>query len=84
MSNNNIVEKPWTDEQTSWLEEFQSNNEVHGYTCPNMDVNCANHRKLIPTNNGWICGCGRYIQNWVSENALKIGEKLWQKKRERL
>lgn len=55
------------------LNERQNNSQLHPYTCdrnaPECEVNQTprNYSKdgvLIATENGWICPCGKYKQNW--------------------
>lgn len=84
MKDGDIFSSPWSDEQVEYLEKLQGNDMFHGYTCPGIFDSCSNHRKLVPTNNGWVCWCGNYIQDWVDNESLITGERLWQNKVERL
>jgi hypothetical protein len=61
------MKAPWTDEQVKKLKAWQANDRYHAFTCPGHHNNCFDHRKLIPTNEGWICACGEYRQDWAHD-----------------
>jgi len=53
----------WTDEQVRKLNEFQACGHMHPFTCPG-EGDCPS-RELIATNEGWVCACGGYTQDWA-------------------
>lgn len=60
---------PFTKKQVTELNDLQSNNQFHGYTCCSHN-GCTrseknNWGKLLATKDGWICPCGKYKQNWA-------------------
>lgn len=66
------VTAPFTDEQVASLKLFQQSG-FHPFTCCSTD-NEGNHCErnkqpnsgaLIPTNEGWVCPCGKYTQDWA-------------------
>jgi len=59
---------PWTDEQVAKLNEFQSCDHAHPFTCPG-EGGCPS-RNLIATNEGWVCACGDYTQDWAHEGMF--------------
>ena len=50
------------------LNLHQQDERFHPYTCPGDFDECENQRKLIPTNDGWVCACGKYTQDWAHGN----------------
>jgi hypothetical protein len=48
---------------------------VHPFTCCSHDscdrLNQPNEGALIPSNEGWICPCGKYKQNWCHDFMCK-------------
>lgn len=77
----NIIEAPFTDEQVKLLNEFQNMGSIHPFTCmsPEAIPEClragkevdgkympgTDEGKLIARNEGWICPCGKYTQDWA-------------------
>lgn len=57
------IKAPWTDEQVEKLNDFQTCGRVHPFTCPG-NSRCP-QLKLTATNEGWVCACGEYKQNWA-------------------
>lgn len=60
----------FTKEIVEQLNKRQQEGTFHPYTCDRSFLECEtrfNHLKdgvLIATENGWICPCGKYKQNW--------------------
>ena len=63
----------WTQEKIDELNSNQKSGKFHPLTCDRKSKNCEinvtprNYHKdgiLIATENGWICPCGSYKQNW--------------------
>ncbi len=67
---------PWTDEQVKNLNDFQKNGVMHPFTCPGEHKECAAQRELIATNDGWVCACGKYTQNWAHPFMFKSQEEI--------
>ncbi len=67
------IKSPWTDEQVKALNEFQKLGFVHEYTCGGKNCKRSkveDNRVLVATNNGWVCPCGEYKQDWAQEHAF--------------
>lgn len=60
-----MIRAPWTDAQVELLKQWQEHGMVHPFTCPGERPECKGHRELIPTNDGWVCNCGEYKQDWA-------------------
>ena len=63
------IKAPFTDEQVANLKRYQECAWVHPFTCCS-DGECKRSERLdqgtlIPTNDGWVCPCGNYKQNWA-------------------
>lgn len=58
---------PWSPEKVAALNAQQSNGRFHPYTCPGDLPDCEKHRNLIATEQGWVCACGKYKQEWAHE-----------------
>ena len=60
-----IVKAPWTEEQIKLLDERQTREDMHPYTCE-----CGHN--LEPFKSGWYCEnqCG-YHQDWCLEEDVK-------------
>lgn len=56
---------PWTQETVDALNRYQQEGKFHPYTCPGNKPDCAKHRNLIATTDGWVCQCGEYKQDWA-------------------
>lgn len=63
----------WSEEQIKELNDFQRKGEFHPYTCPG-DNDCSD-RILIATENGWVCSCGEYTQDWAHSFHFEDGGK---------
>lgn len=68
------IEQPFTNLEAEKLNEFQQSGVFHPFTCdrkaPECEVNVlprnfAKDGVLIATNEGWVCPCGKYKQNWA-------------------
>ena len=64
------IKAPWTDEQVKALNETQHLGFVHEFTCAGN--NCKRSERedngiLVATNEGWVCPCGEYKQDWAHE-----------------
>lgn len=72
------IKAPFTDEQVEKLNNFQLNSKYHPFTCgsPEEITECKRAKNegetfeekqgiLIATNDGWVCPCGKYKQNWA-------------------
>ena len=60
-----IVRVPWTAEQVSALDTFQTADYIHPFTCKEEHPGCD--RRLIPTPGGWICPHCDYTQDWCHD-----------------
>jgi len=64
-----VVKAPFTDEQVKAIQAWQD--EWGLYTCcshNNCDrINQPNEGLLNVTNEGFVCPCGDYTQNWCSD-----------------
>jgi hypothetical protein len=68
ITDENDIYAPFTDEQVQKLNESQKSITMHPFTC--MGTFCdrgkaENEGILIATNQGWICPCGQYTQNYA-------------------
>ena len=88
------IKAPFTNEQVNNLNEYQSLGIGHPFTCGGQPTeftdesgtfteksreNCPNEGTLIATNDGWVCPCGKYKQDWAHKfmtdtEALKNSE----------
>jgi len=68
------MDVPFNDDQVQKLNEYQRNEFFHPFTCGggnienNLDCERQNNKGegiLIATNEGWVCPCGKYKQNWA-------------------
>lgn len=66
-----MIIAPWSDEYVKMLNEMQGDGRYHPYTCPGDRPECQDQRNLVATNNGWVCQCGKYKQEW--SHALPKG-----------
>lgn len=57
---NLILRAPWTPAQVEILNGWQSNGEMHPYTCGNDSSHL-----LVATVNGWTCTRCYYTQDWA-------------------
>jgi rubrerythrin len=66
---------PWTDEQVSALNRFQTERQFHPFTCGGDRTDAA-HRayqaehggdfgQLVATKDGWVCPVCGYRQQWA-------------------
>lgn len=61
------IDAPFTDEQVENLNAFQENMLAHPFTCDGSGCGQDVSAILKATNEGWICPCGKYKQNWAHE-----------------
>jgi hypothetical protein len=63
----------WSKEEVDRLNQSQKSRLVHPYTCDRGHPDCEVNQRprdyskdgiLIATEQGWICPCGNYKQNW--------------------
>lgn len=66
------ITAPWTQEQVDLLNAAQTSGYLHPFTCPGDRDVCKFHRDLIATVDGWVCGCGRYRQDWAFDFPPEI------------
>lgn len=91
-----IIKAPWNDEQVEKLENWQAGMiaqpidgglailTVHPFTCCGHEGcdRSTDDGILRPTNDGWVCPCGKYKQDWchdfmVGNNAPEpVGKSL--------
>ena len=71
------VMAPFSKEQVESLKMYQNHLEMHPFTCGSPDDIQECHRRngmnegiLIPMEEGWVCPCGQYRQNWCHEHML--------------
>jgi hypothetical protein len=67
-----MIEAPWTAEQVRKLNEYQTCDWVHEFTCPADDPNFTlSHetlgRVLIAKQDGWHCPSCLYRQMWAHD-----------------
>jgi hypothetical protein len=62
-----MIKAPWSDEVVERLKAWQADDRFHPFTCPGDKPGCKRHRELIPTNEGWVCACGEYRQDWAHD-----------------
>jgi hypothetical protein len=63
-----IIKAPFTEEQVLALNEYQHLGIVHPFTCGLEGCKKSeqeNDGVLIATEQGWICPCGKYKQDWA-------------------
>lgn len=66
----------FSEEDIEYLKKYQDNGRFHPYTCCSYngcvrsDVN--NWGTLIPTNNKWVCPCGKYTQDYSDSEEKSI------------
>lgn len=63
------IKAPFTKEQVLALNAFQRGGLFHQYTCGGdvVEYVCGGDRVLIATEEGWICPCRKYKQDWAYE-----------------
>lgn len=64
-----IIHTPFSNEQVENINNYQTKGSYHPFTCCG-DNGCdrnkqENHGILIAKNEGLICPCGKYKQDWV-------------------
>lgn len=75
---NKEISAPFTDEQVNAMNAFQEAGRFHPFTCCSPEEIEGCYRKnnigdsyeekegiLKATNDGWVCPCGKYKQNWA-------------------
>ncbi len=61
------VKAPFTNEQVERINKFQESNAFHPYTCMGAYCNRIPYGgRLIATNEGFVCPCGKYTQDWCN------------------
>lgn len=84
------ITAPFTPEQVKALNEYQQLSFVPAFSCCGTTTNgetCKrnetnNFGTLIATEQGWVCPCGKYTQNWahaIMAEPEKVKE-AWEKK----
>lgn len=75
---NKVITAPFTKDQIEKLNEWQKSGRFHPFTCcsPRDIPECQrrsrlNDGELIPTENGWVCPCGKFTQNWAHDFMAK-------------
>ncbi len=76
---NDRVKAPFTDEQVERINKFQESNAFHPYTC--MGAYCNRSKvpyggRLIATNEGFICPCGKYAQDWCNSFMIDYEDDM--------
>jgi hypothetical protein len=68
----------WSNEEVDSLNKYQNGGHFHPFTCcgPSEIKECErisgkSEGLLIATENGWVCPCGKYTQNWAHGFMLK-------------
>lgn len=70
----------FTKEQVIVLNQQQKRKDIHPFTCDRKAKECEVYIEprdyskdgvLIATEQGWICPCGRYKQNWMNSETGK-------------
>lgn len=65
---------PFSNNQVDNLNAFQQLGNFHPFTCDRHAAECEVNQRprdyskdgvLIATNEGWVCPCGKYTQNWA-------------------
>ena len=80
----NSIKAPFTKEQVEKLNNYQKSGRFHPFTCcsPENIPECMRRNKtgktyedndglLLATEQGWVCPCGKYTQDWVHAIMLK-------------
>jgi len=70
-----IIKAPFTKEQVKKLNEYQMSGCFHPFTCCGHD-GCVrdednNYGLLIATEDGWVCPCGKWKQDWAHKFMSK-------------
>lgn len=60
------MKAPFTPEQVAALNEFQKG-PMHPFTCPGDKKHCYKDNVLVATEQGWVCACGEYTQDWAHD-----------------
>lgn len=70
--------KPFSEEEVENLNNFQMNSNFHPFTCCSAGTkeNCERRNgtgdgTLIASEDGWICPCGEYKQDWAHDFMKK-------------
>lgn len=66
------LKAPFNDDQVEKLNKYQEHGFFHPFTCCSAGTEEKCERRngkgegiLIATNEGWVCPCGEYKQNWA-------------------
>lgn len=72
MENPNQIKTPFSTEHVEKLNKYQQSGFFHPFTCCSAgdDETCERRNGkgegiLIATNEGWVCPCGKYKQDWA-------------------
>lgn len=71
-----VINVPFTTAQVENLNSYQQAGRYHPFTCCSAysaEDGCerslgTSEGLLQATNNGWVCPCGKYTQNWAHES----------------
>ena len=71
----NQIKAPFTKEQVIKLNEYQHKGNFHPFTCGGE--HCVRSERedgglLIATEEGWICPCGKYKQDWCHSFMVSV------------
>lgn len=75
-----MKEAPFTKQEVEALNKHQKSGRFHPFTCGRSSEKCEanieprDYKKdgvLIATENGWICPCGDYTQNWAHKSMTE-------------
>jgi len=80
------ITAPFTKEQVEKLNKYQKEGKFHPFTCTGQLIEqedekgkfteksrsvCENEGILIATEEGWVCPCGQYKQDWAHSFMLE-------------
>ncbi len=72
------INKPFSDEQVSNINKFQHEGSFHPFTCCSAGSTEKCERRngtgeglLKATNDGFVCPCGEYKQDWCHDFMAK-------------
>jgi hypothetical protein len=66
---------PFTKDEVESLKMYQNHLEAHPFTCGSFACDRSTRPdagKLIPSEEGWVCPCGKYKQNWCHDFMLTL------------
>lgn len=72
MEDQDKLKTPFTNDQVEKLNQYQEKGFFHPFTCCSAGSEQKCQRRngtgegtLIATNEGWVCPCGEYKQDWA-------------------